>query len=86
MAHETTSMVRVKHPTESFGQAVRGVDDTRDVDHGNATLFFPILDGKKSNVNVSGAFSRSVGIDDLDGGFIVFVKGSRLRLSKSKLI
>ena len=61
------AMSGVKHPTEWFCEIITGVDDTRDVGEDNVSSLFPVLDGKQLYVNVPGAFSWVLGIDEFDG-------------------
>jgi hypothetical protein len=53
VAHQVASMTRVKDPGNGLGQAVRRVDEARDVDQGDVTGLFPFLNGEVLNVNVA---------------------------------
>ena len=80
MAHDAAGMALMEDPAERLGKIIRGVDDAGDVSHYNVTSFFPILDGKVLDVNVSGSLGRYFCVDHVDGRHIVFINGSRALL------
>ena len=77
MAHHPTAVSRVKDPTKGFAVSIRWIQDTRDVVETDIAAFFPGLDTKGWNINVTNAFSWVTGINDFDTSFIIFVDGSR---------
>ena len=59
MAHKATTVTRVKYPAQQFSEVVAGIQDARDVNEFDTTPFFPILDSKVLDINMSSTFSRN---------------------------
>ena len=53
MSHAAMGAMRVQHPTQSFGQSVRGIGQTRKMLHQDATVLAPPLDGKVLDLNMA---------------------------------
>ncbi len=73
-------MTRVEYPSKRFGEIIRRINDARDVVHDNGTAFFPILDGKVLDVNVTRALGGDLGVDHFEGGSIFNVDWGWFRL------
>ena len=86
MSHDAASVTLMEDPSKRLGEVVAAEDGARTKTHDDVTSFLPILEGKPLDVNVSGALSRNPSIDNLDGGFVVPVKGSGALLLKTKFL
>ena len=76
MSHDPTCMARVENPTKRFCEVISGVQDPRAVREFDLFAFFPILDRKIRDINVSGTLSGMFSIHHLDGGHVIFVQPS----------
>ena len=76
MAHDPAGMAFMEDPTKGFGEIIGWVEYSRDKTHDNVASFFPILDGKVLDINVTGALSGDTGVDHIDGRLIVLIDGS----------
>ena len=76
----------MQDPPKGFRHVIRWVDDSRDVDHDNVAILFPVLDGKVLDINVPRAIGGVTGIDELNGGLVVLVDWSRAALGETKLM
>ena len=85
MSHEAAGMARVQDPAKGLGEVVGRIGDAGNVAHFNLALFAPVLDRKKLNINVSGAFGGALGIDHANGRGVVFIDDSRLGLGKTEV-
>ena len=77
MAHHAATVARVKNPTKWFAVSIRWIQNTWNVVETDVAAFFPGLDTKGWNINMTNAFSGVTGINDLDTSFIIFVDGCR---------
>ena len=73
MSHSTSSMVRMKNPTQGLSKIITIVDDPRDMNHLDNILLFPILDLEIGSFNMACTVGRMTSIDNVDTGFIVFI-------------
>jgi hypothetical protein len=82
MTHDAANMAMMEDPTKGFGEGIGGVDYTRDVDHDDVTVAFPLLQGEVLNINMVRALGRLAGIGHQNSGLIVFVElsGARVRI------
>ena len=71
MAHTATSMLGEQHPTESLGEAIAGVDDSRKVLHNDIPLFAPFLNGEMLDLDMTRPRSGSGFVDHIERGNIV---------------
>jgi len=77
VTHDAARMARMKHPSKGLGEIIRWIDYTRDVLQNYFANVFPILNGKRVNINVTGTLSRNLSVDHLDNRHVVFQDGSR---------
>ena len=78
-------MARVKDPSNTLGKGITGVDGTFDFAEENVASLLPVLEGEVLDINVEGAFGRTVCINHLNGRFVVFKHGGGCRLIETKL-
>jgi len=83
--HKPTGMARVEKPAQGLGEIIGRVIDTRNMEKHDIASFFPILNGKMLDVNMSGARGRATRINHLDGGNVIFVERRRRSLGKPEL-
>jgi len=76
-------MPMVENSTQSFGEHVRWIHDSRKTDQDNVLHKSPMLRCKISDFDMTRVISRMIVIDDLDRGVVYFVDRSRLSLSVS---
>ena len=84
VAHGAASVTLMKDPAEGLGEVIWWVEDTRDEVHDNISSIFPVLNGKMLDVNVAGTLGGHLGVDHVDGGFVVHPDGGSLTLCETK--
>ena len=84
MAHGAAGMALVENPSEGLSEVIWGVDDAWDEVHDDIASIFPVLDGKVLDVDVAGALGGHLGVNHVDGGFVVHPDGSGTALSETK--
>lgn len=85
VVHETTTVTRMKHPTERFCEVIGWIDDSRNMEKDDVAINFPILNGKELNEDVARAVSGDASIDHVDCRLVVAVHWSRAGWWKAKL-
>ncbi len=60
MAHQMTGMAGMKHPTNTLGKGITGIDDTTEVGEEDMASLALILDDKILDIDVTRAFILSV--------------------------
>ena len=84
MSHSAAGMPAVENPTKGLGEVIRLVDYTWNEIHYDVSSIFPVLNGKVLDVDVPRALSGHLGINHVDGRFIIHPDRSSLWLGKSK--
>lgn len=85
VSHHESDVSNMENPAECLGESVAGVDDPRDVTQYDLLQLAPLLKSEVADFDVAGARSGSIGVNDLDGGFVVFPKGCRVTLWVSEV-
>lgn len=85
VAHEASSVSCMQDPAKGFGQVISGIEDARNVAKDNVTGFFPVLDGKELDHDMTGPFRRMAGVDHINGGFVITVKWGWGGLREAKI-
>jgi hypothetical protein len=76
----------VKDPAEGFGKHIRRVNNAWDMRKLNVAKGTPLLKGKIPDINMTGAFSGTLVVDDLEGGVVVLMNGSGDKLRVVELL
>ena len=63
MSHKPSSVTHVKHPSQGLRKIITGVNNTRNELHDNVTGFFPILNSKVLNLDVSSPFRWNLAVN-----------------------
>jgi len=77
MPHDVVGVAVVQDTSKGFCQVIGGVDHIRDELHNNGPGFFPVLDGKVLDVNVTGALRGHTSVDHIDGRLVIAVHDCR---------
>ena len=77
MPHHASSVSRVKDPAKSFGEAIRDIDDSRNMLHVNFVGFSPVLNREVLDVNVTRTLGGNAAVDHIDRRHIVNKKRCR---------
>jgi len=74
-------MAMVENPTQGLCKHIRRIHNSRKVDQDDILHKSPMLKCKIPDFDMTRAISGSTVIDNLDRRIVVFIDGSRLRLS-----
>jgi hypothetical protein len=78
-------MLRMEHPSDTFGEAVTWVDNAGNLLEYEVASFLSILDCKVLDIDVSGSFCGAIGVDHFNGGLVIFANWCGSFLSKTEL-
>ena len=84
MPHNPAGVTIMWDPAKRLGEVVRAVDDAGHMMKDNVAGFFPILDRKVLDINMTGTVGGYLGIDDIDSRDVVHMDWSGSRRRKSQ--
>ena len=85
VSHKSTAMTGMQYPSQRFRKCVWGIQDARDMNELDTTPFFPILDSKVLDIDMSRTFSRNWRVDNVNGRCIIFIDRSWSFARETKL-